>query len=239
MYLGLIGNTFHTADINRAIELGNTYDSELINMDTQKVLGIDPGWGSSAFGICLVEFINGQIQIKIAEEYERPRYEDMTSKILQILKGLNQWSLNQTELAATKIYIDGANPEFISSLKRAVGERDDWNYIKDKINHCKKYPSLKLADYMTVIPVPFSTEGKNMLIHTKELLEYEKRPLVGINEKFDKLIVSLRTAVSDDQGHLDKNQTSYDNVLDAFRLTLRHFRIKPKETQRPIVLTNS
>ena len=239
MYLGLIGNTFHTADINRAIELGNTYDSELINMDTQKVLGIDPGWGSSAFGICLVEFINGQIQIKIAEEYERPRYEDMTSKILQILKGLNQWSLNQTELAATKIYIDAANPEFISSLKRAVGERDDWNYIKDKINHCKKYPSLKLADYMTVIPVPFSTEGKNMLIHTKELLEYEKRPLVGINQKFDKLIVSLRTAVSDDQGHLDKNQTSYDNVLDAFRLTLRHFRIKPKETQRPIVLTNS
>lgn len=50
----------------------------------------------------------------------------------------------------------------------------------------------------------------------------EKRPLIGINSKFDKLIVSLRTAVSDDQGKLDKDATSYDDLLDAFRLALRH-----------------
>ena len=53
---------------------------------------------------------------------------------------------------------------------------------------------------MTVIPYPFSTEAKNMLIRSKELLEYEKRPLIGINSKFDRLIVSLRTAVSDIRG---------------------------------------
>jgi hypothetical protein len=53
---------------------------------------------------------------------------------------------------------------------------------------------------MTVISVSFNPEAKNMLIHTKELLEYESRPLIGINSKFDKLIVSLRTAVSDDMG---------------------------------------
>jgi hypothetical protein len=90
---------------------------------------------------------------------------------------------------------------------------------------------------MTVIPVPFSTEAKNMLIHTKELMEYEKRPLLGINSKFDKLIVSLRTAVSDDQGKLDKDATSYDNVLDAFRLGLKHFKIKNKENQKPIIIS--
>ena len=48
---------------------------------------------------------------------------------------------------------------------------------------------------MTVIPVPFSTEGKNMLIHVKELLEYEKRPLIGINSKYEKLNTALRTAI--------------------------------------------
>jgi hypothetical protein len=80
-------------------------------------------------------------------------------------------------------------------------------------------------------------EEKNMLIHTKGKLEYEKRPLIGINSKFDKLIVSLRTAVSDDQGKLDKDATSYDDLLDAFRLALRHFRIKSRETQRPNILT--
>ena len=43
---------------------------------------------------------------------------------------------------------------------------------------------------MTVVPVAFSTEGKNMIIHKTELLGYEKRPLNGINSKFEKLIVS-------------------------------------------------
>ena len=70
----------------------------------------------------------------------------MTSKILGILRGLNQWSPNQTELAATKIYIDAANPSFISSLKRAVGEEDDWNYIKEEIDFCKKN-NLDAANY--------------------------------------------------------------------------------------------
>lgn len=34
---------------------------------------------------------------------------------------------------------------------------------------------------MTVVPVAFSIDGKNMIIHTKELSGYEKRPLIGIN----------------------------------------------------------
>jgi hypothetical protein len=42
-----------------------------------------------------------------------------------------------------------------------------------------------------------------MLIHPEKLLEYKKRPLIGINSKFDKLLVSLRTAISNDQGNLD------------------------------------
>ena len=236
-YLGLIGNTFLTADIDRAIQCGNAYDVNLISPDTIKVLGIDPGWGSSAFGLCLVEFINGCIQVKLAEEYERPRYEDMTSKILGILRGLNQWSPNQTELGATKIYIDAANPSFISSLKRAVGESDDWNYIKEEIDFCKKN-NLDVANYQTVIPIPFNPEAKTMLIHAKELMEWQ-RPIVGINQKFEKLIVALRTCVSDDQGHLDKESTSYHNVLDAWRLALRHFRIRAPQTDndKPILLT--
>ena len=34
-YLGLIGNIFHTADIDRSVELGDTYDPDLIVQDTQ------------------------------------------------------------------------------------------------------------------------------------------------------------------------------------------------------------
>jgi hypothetical protein len=46
-----------------------------------------------------------------------------------------------------------------------------------------------------------------MLIHTKELLEFET-PIVAINPKFEKLTTSLRTAISDDLGKLDKEVTS-------------------------------
>jgi len=68
----------------------------------------------------------------------------------------------------------------------------------------------------------------DMLIHTKELLEYDK-PLIAINPKFDKLITSLRTAISEDTGKLDKESTSYDNVLDAFRLACRGIKLVKKE----------
>ena len=68
-----------------------------MNMTKQMVLGIDSGFGSSAFGICLLEFINGQIHVKLAEEYDQVRYEDAVSKIKSILKRMNQTSLNQEE----------------------------------------------------------------------------------------------------------------------------------------------
>ena len=74
-YLGLIGNTFHTKDIDRAIELGKRYNPDRVIVESQKVLGLDPGWGSSAFGVVLLQVANGRIEVLIAEEYERPRYQ--------------------------------------------------------------------------------------------------------------------------------------------------------------------
>ncbi|HEY7226525.1 MAG TPA: hypothetical protein VH481_00165 [Nitrososphaeraceae archaeon] len=83
---------------------------------------------------------------------------------------------------------------------------------------------------MTVVPIPFSVAGKDMIMHTKELLEYE-RPLIAINPKFEKVITSLRTATSDDLGKLDKEKTSYRNVLDALRLSLKGINLVKKEKQ--------
>jgi hypothetical protein len=225
-YLGLIGNTFHTKDIEKAIQLGNKYDPNRIVVDSQKVLGLDPGWGSSAFGVVLLQVADRQIQVLLAEEYERPRYEDMYNKVMDIIRGLNKRNLDQDILDTVKIYIDASNPEFIISLKEQVGESTRWDYINEKILYCKKH-NLELAHYMTVIPVPFATEGKNMIIHTKELLEYEK-PLIAVNPRFHKLITSLRTAISDDLGKLDKEATSYNNVLDAFRLAIKGIKIVKK-----------
>jgi hypothetical protein len=230
-YLGLIGNIFHTKDIEKAISLGNKYDPNKVIVGSERVLGLDPGFGSSAFGICLVQVANGRIEVLLADDYTRARYEDMVNLIMDLIRGLNRRNIDQDYLDNCKIYIDASNPELISSLKREVGETTRWDYIEERILYCKKH-NLDLANYMIVVPVPFNQEGKNMIMHCKELLEYEK-PLVAINPKFEKLITAIRTATSStDDGKLDKERSSYHNVLDAFRSALKGIKLVKKERYR-------
>ena len=58
-----------------------------------------------------------------------------------------------------------------------------------------------------------------MLAHCKELLEYQNG-MVAIHPKSNKLIISLRTAVENGEGILDKEATSHDVLFDSFRLSL-------------------
>jgi hypothetical protein len=57
------------------------------------------------------------------------------------------------------------------------------------------------------------------------ILEQDPGKIVINPDKFDKLITALRTAVDED-GTLDKEATSYNDIFDAFRLALKfyHFR---------------
>lgn len=145
-YLGLIGNTFHTKDIDRAVELGRKYNPDRVIVESQKVLGLDPGWGSSAFGLVLLQVADGHTQVSMADKYERPRYEDMANKIMDIIRGLNRRNIDQ-DLDSVKIYVDASKPEFISTLKREVGETSRWDYIQEKILYCKQH-NLDLAPCM-------------------------------------------------------------------------------------------
>jgi hypothetical protein len=66
-----------------------------------------------------------------------------------------------------------------------------------------------------------------MLGHAK--MSFEKG-YVSINQKHDKLITALRTAV-ENEGVLDKEITSYGDVFDAFRLALRFYNFKESHQQ--------
>ena len=68
---------------------------------------------------------------------------------------------------------------------------------------------------MFVIPVRFKKEHKRMLAHCKAMMEYHYGQ-VAINPKFTKLTTSLRTAVENGEGMLDKGATSHDDLFDAF-----------------------
>jgi hypothetical protein len=57
------------------------------------------------------------------------------------------------------------------------------------------------------------TEGTNT--------EKYRNGYMSINPRFTKLITALRTAVEKGDGTLDKDATSHDDCLDAFRLSLQ------------------
>jgi hypothetical protein len=90
-----------------------------------------------------------------------------------------------------KVYIDGANPSFIRSLKLQIGEDPDY----DKV--IARYRSEGLGDGtkdMKIVPVNFNSEHKAMLGHCKMVFENDGGR-IAINPNFDKLLTSLRTAV--------------------------------------------
>jgi len=68
-------------------------------------MGIDPGFGSSAFGIVVTQWQDQQIQIVHAEEYERSDFNEMLEMVYKLY--------TRHHPPVRKIYIDGANPTFI------------------------------------------------------------------------------------------------------------------------------
>jgi hypothetical protein len=95
-----------------------------------------------------------------------------------------------------------------------------------------RYKSEGLGDNwgenMRVVPVNFNKEHKAMLGHCKMILESEGGRIAINPDIFDKLITSLRTAVDND-GTLDKESTSYNDVFDAFRSALKFYNFREKD----------
>ncbi|MFL6366834.1 MAG: hypothetical protein ACJ719_16725 [Nitrososphaeraceae archaeon] len=92
------------------------------------------------------------------------------------------------------MYIDGANPSFIRSLKLQIGEEADY----DKV--VARYRSQGLGDKdnwsqnMRIVPVNFNKEHKAMLGHCKMILEQDHangNGKIAINPIFEKLITAL------------------------------------------------
>jgi hypothetical protein len=209
-YLGKIGNVFHTKDIEAAIEKGRKYNPDVIFPFSSKSMGIDPAYGSSVFGIVVTQWIDNHIQILHAEEYHRPDYNEMLSTVYGLM----------SKYDVDKVYIDGANPSFIKSLKLQIGE--DADYDKVLARYRSEGLGNNWSENMKVVPVNFNKEHKAMLGHCKMILEQEPGKIAINPDKFDKLITALRTAVDID-GILDKESTSYNDIFDAFRLALKFY----------------
>jgi hypothetical protein len=153
-----------------------------------------------------------------AEEYRRPDYNEMLSTVYGLMSKYN----------VDKVYIDGANPSFIKSLKLQIGE--DADYDKVIARHRSEKMSGNWSKDMKIVPVNFNSEHKAMLGHCKMILESEGGRIAINPDKFDKLITALRTAVDND-GILDKEATSYNDIFDAFRLALKFYRFEDSSSE--------
>jgi Terminase RNaseH-like domain len=210
-YIGEQGNVFSHESIERAIELGlevnKRYSINLIPQGTLKTMGVDPGFGSSKFAIVVTQLIdqNSKVQVIYGEEFERPDFSEMRDKIIKIYDNYS----------VSKIYVDSANPKIITAIKRGLNERTDYERYISNLN--TRHPKfLNLATWINVIPMSFSSEGREMLAHTKRYLDNN---WLAIHPSFHKLIVALRTAIATD-GLLDKSQSAHNDLLDALRLSL-------------------
>ena len=208
------GNCFTKSSIDRAIELSDKY-ADTINKDAGHSCGVDPGFGSSKFGICVLEYSDSIIKVVYAQQFERSSFNDMVQKI---------WEIKTLVGELSNIYIDMANVEYIEAVKQEMGDDTNWQRIHDTL---KRYRDMNLRiedSSMKVIPVSFRQEGASMLTHCKNLLEH-KESIIAINPKHEELITSLRGTITKEY-KVNKTETPYSDLLDAFRLAAKYFHLE-------------
>ena len=208
-YLGRIGNVFLPSQIQNCIDLGQEYSIKNIpvSLYTLKAVGIDPGFSSSATGIVVLEHIKPELKedkIRVIESHliEKGDPNAIVNLCWDIYKKNNYMN--------TYFFIDGSNRAMVNLLKIKFDESLTWE-SKQSFGHNTR-----------IRPVNFSTEHRNMLSNLHAIIS---KGYLAIEEKHDKLITSLRTAYAEEL-NLKKDQTSYDDLLDALRLALKGYNIE-------------
>jgi len=202
-----LGNVFLPPEIDFCTQI--KYNPSRINHSCPISMGIDPGFGSSKFGFCVLMLEDDIIKVVYAKEFERPKYEDMLNLSVQ-LKGTYK---------PQRIYVDGAKPDFIKSLKVQVREPSDYDAIIAQAKHDK-------IDYeyrMKVVPINFNEWGKELLGRYQNVVSKGWFAISPTEHK--ELVVQMRMAKAKENGNLDKEETAnstYD-VFDACRLALKQF----------------
>jgi hypothetical protein len=100
--------------------------------------------------------------------------------------------------ANVRFLIDGSNAGFVRQMKVIFGEEPNYD------------PSDTSLETQEIVPISFSAEHKQLLSHLYMMIN---KGYLAIPEKFDKLIISLRTAQATDS-------------LDALRLSLKGYLIE-------------
>ena len=203
-FIASINTVFDLDAIERAtvagLQEGINYNPEYHSITS---LGVDPGFGSSPTAFTVLQSWNQKARVLYTETMNRPSYVDIVDTALSLMR----------EYRITKVYVDSSGSGFIETMKRALGENDDY------LSELKKAKSEGVAPehYMQIIPVFFNQETKKMLQQTKYTLE--KGNLV-IHPQFKNLLEEMRTAIEKD-GKLVKTPGHQFDLLESLMLALQ------------------
>jgi len=111
----------------------------------------------------------------------------------------------------TAYFVDGEDRAIVNLLKIRWQESLYWEKVDFGHN-----------SNIRIRPINFNTEHKNMLSNLHVIVS---KGYLAIDPKYDKLLTSLRTAWAEEL-NLKKDVTSYDDLLDALRLSLKGYNIK-------------
>ncbi len=204
-FLGLIGNVFSPNVVDAAVKLGEQYKDLPINHFCVQSLGLDVAFGSSSrTALLLTEHMEEQEKIRIlySEEIEGfPDPSDIVKKVFKIV----------TETQNCWVYVDGSARGLITMLKVAFNENINYERAEDVSPHHNR-----------ILPINFVQEHKFLLQNLYNLISDH---YVCIPQSMEKVIISLKSAVAKEYS-LDKSQSSYNDTLDALRLSMRPYKFK-------------
>lgn len=194
------GNVFLHDKLQAAIQ--RDYDDPDISTihGSSVSIGIDPGFGSSNFGIVVAALIDDVVTVLESEEHVRPDFAYIIDHMFDLI----------IKYQPVKIYVDAAAPAIIKALKIAINEDPEYEKVITQAKHDKV---TRISDRMRIIPVGFGPEGKRMLA---TLQSFVNSGCLRIRPTYDKLITQMRTA-KEINGLLDKSVIQSDS-FDALRL---------------------
>lgn len=206
-----IGNVFLPQDIDACCDL---YKPAKINNDSSISMGIDPGFGSSRFGITILQLEDNILKVLYAKEFERSSYENMINEVTKL----------RYTYKPNKIYVDAAKPDFIKSLKIQFNETTNYEQIIADAKRDK-------ADYeyrMYVIPISFNEYGRELLGRFQHVVSKKWFAISNIEHK--ELVVQMRSATFQENGNLNKSEAGDQtfDVFDSTRLALKLYELGEK-----------
>ena len=193
-----VGNLFTEETINKCTALGKEYslDKMPINPNALHYGGIDPE-SLAAVYVVEVDFDAEIVRVIVANQFPR---EITPSELTNEVFALHEIIPN------TYWFVDGNHRAYVNELKAAFNEDQDWQRTDS------------FDDETRIIPVNFSTEHKNMLVHLWNLCD---AGMLAIDEKLAPFLVKGMRTCKHKGFHLDKTQTKFSDDIDACRLALR------------------